>query len=150
MLTPAAPSRSFSIRYTASVRHVPDRARRVDLWLPVPASDAQQTITQIRIDSPFPHEVQTENEYRNKVLHVWSDSAAPVTATLTLNCTRFEERALPPGSDQDVSTVPTPSPRLLEPDRLGVIDDHIRSLAGQITSGKAGTAEKARAIYDYV
>jgi hypothetical protein len=143
-------SRSFEITYTATIPQLPQGARRLDVWLPVPSSDARQTITNLRIDSSLQHEFGTEGEYGNRVLHLWSDTPAGASATLRFNCTRREEHSLPTDAWADVSQEPAPIARLLQPDRLGVIDDRVRSLAAQITAGKSDTQAKARAIYDYV
>ena len=145
-----SPSRSFTIDYTASISKVPAGARRLDLWLPVPRSDAQQTITNVRVDSPLVHEMLTEGEYGNRVLHLWSDKPAAVAVTLRFTCTRRPEQALPPQEQACISRGPEPSARLLQPDRLGVIDDRVRALARRITAGKPDTLGRARAIYDYV
>ena len=56
----------------------------------------------------------------------------------------------PAGTGENVSTTPAPDDRLLEPDRLGIIDDRIRAIAGRVTAGRTDAISKARAIYDYV
>lgn len=146
----ATPSRSFDITYIATIPEVPQGARRLDVWLPVPSSDARQTITNLRVDSSLQHELGTEGEYGNHVLHLWSDAPAGASATLRFNCTRREQHSLPTDARADVSQEPAPVARLLQADRLGVIDDRVRLLAAQITAGKSDTQAKARAIYDYV
>lgn len=146
----AACSRTFELVCTVSVPMVPAGIKRLDVWVPVPSCDSQQSIEAMRIDSSLQHELQPEGEYGNRVLHLWSDKPGPVFATVSFRCTRRQERAIPLESRSNVSCAPKPSQRLLAPDRLGVIDDHIRSLARQITDGKPDSLSKARAIYDYV
>ena len=150
MLCAQPPQRSFAILYHASLEHVPAGAKRLDLWIPVPSSDAQQSVDKVVVDSPLPHEWQTDSEYGNQVLHVWSDDPERADVMIRFFCTRHAEVAFPPGSARDVSTGPAPTPRLLQPDRLGIIDDRVRRLAAEITAGKEGTLARARAIYDYV
>jgi transglutaminase-like putative cysteine protease len=144
-ISPQAPSsRSFSLTYAAQVTQVPAGTKRLDLWLPVPQSDPRQTISAVRVESPFAYEFTREAEYGNRILHAWSDKPAPGVVRFTCDCTRFE--ALPLRELDE----PAPSPRFLQPDRLGIIDTRIRALAAQLTAGKAGAQDKAKAIYDYV
>jgi transglutaminase-like putative cysteine protease len=150
-VTAAAPSRIFAVAYAARVAAIPAGARRVDLWVPVPSSDAQQTVHDLRVDTALPHEMTRDPEYGNRILHVWSEPPGEnVAVTLHYTIDRREERALASEPDANISREPEPSERLLEPDRLGVIDDRIRALAAQITTGKTDTLSNARAIYDYV
>lgn len=122
----------------------------MDLWLPIPSSDAQQTVSNVRVDTSLPHEIQTDPDYSNQILHVWSDRPESATVTLRFDCTRHEEHALPPDRQQNASQAPVPSDRFLQPDRWGVIDDRIRSLAAQVTANQSDVMSKARAIYNYV
>lgn len=146
---PAAASRTFVFTYSATIAEPPTGARRLDLWLPLPSSDAQQTISNVHVDSALRYEIEREREYGNRVVHVWSEKPSACAATVRLTCTRREERSL--GTvESNVSRDPAPSSRLVQSDRLGVIDDGIRGLARQITTDKPDTLAKARAIYDYV
>lgn len=150
-VTAAAPARSFEIAYMATLPAVPAGARHVDLWVPVPSSDDQQTVRAVRVDTSLSNEFQTDAEYGNRVLHVWSDRpGGDLAVTLHYVLERREERALPLKSEENVSRQPLPSERFLQPDRLGVIDERVRSLAARITEGKPDTLAKAHAIYDYV
>ena len=143
-------SRSFRMTYSATIPPRPAGAARVDVWVPVPTSDAQQTISDLSIRTDLPQELQTEAEYHNRVLHVWNDRAATTSVELTFRCTRLEEHAGSAAGERAVSHEPAPGPRDLQPDRLGVIDDQVRQTAAQITAGKTDTLAQARAIYDYV
>jgi len=123
----------------------------MDTWLPIPSGDRQQTVTNVRVDTPLAYEFQTDPDEGNRILHAWTDrSTAAATVRLRFACTRREERALPADGQKNVSTTATPSHRQLQPDRLGVIDDHIRSLAARITAGKSDVLSRGRALYDYV
>lgn len=144
------PSRTFQIVSTAVLPSPASAKGRVDLWMPIPASDDQQTIMDVQVDTSLPHEIQTDPDYSNQILHAWSDRPEPATVTLRFDCTRCEEQALPGDRQKNVSKHPVPSDRFLQPDRLGVIDDEIRALAAHITADKADVPSKARAIYDYV
>jgi transglutaminase-like putative cysteine protease len=147
----AAPSRTFAIAYTAKVARLPASTKRLDLWVPVPSSDAQQRVRDLQIDTPLPHEMTRDAEYDNRVLHVWFDHpAGEIAVALRYVIDRRQERALPSRAHENASPESAPGDRLLQPDRLGIIDDRIRALAARITAGKTGTLSKARALYDYV
>jgi transglutaminase-like putative cysteine protease len=133
-----------------TVPELPENARRLDTWLPIPSSDDQQIVSEVRVDTTLAHEFQTDPDEGNCILHVWTDRSERATITLRFDCTRLEEHALAAERRENVSTAPTPGSRQLQPDRLGVIDDRIRSLAARITAGRPDALSKARAIYDYV
>jgi transglutaminase-like putative cysteine protease len=150
-VTAAAPSRIFAIDEAVSVPTVRAATGRVDLWVPLPSSDSQQSVDSIRFDASLPHELITDREYGNAVLHVWSQSPADrFKVKVHYRVDRRDERAFAGGPEANVSRLPAPGARLLQPDRLGVIDEPVRALAARITNGKPDTLSKARAIYDYV
>lgn len=147
---PVPVGRAYRIISSAQVPGVPPGAHRLDLWMPVPSSDGQQTITNVKVDTNLPHEIQTDPDYSNAILHVWSDQPKAAAVQLSFECARREQHALPAEPQENGSGLPVPSDRLLQPDRLGVIDDQIRAVAQQVTAKQADTMSKARAIYNYV
>ena len=60
--------RSFQIRYRAAITGVPAAAKTVRVWLPAPQSDAWQTVSNVSIESPYPHSLKREAEYGNEIL----------------------------------------------------------------------------------
>lgn len=150
-VTAAAPSRILAVDDAVTVPAIPAGTGRVELWVPIPSSDAQQSVDSIRFDTSLPHELVTDHEYGNSVLHVWSNAPADrIGVTVHYRVDRREERAFAGGSEANVAPGPAPGARLLQPDRLGIIDEPVRALAARITAGKPDTRSKARAIYDYV
>ena len=145
---PLAHTRSVTVTCTARVNPPADGARRVDLWVPLPASDESQRIDGLHVQSALPYEIQSEREYGNQVAHVWNDRGGPVEAVVRFHCVRTLQDAMSGATHPNPST--QPSQRLLRPDKLAVVDDQIRDLAEHITSGKTGVVEQARAIYEYV
>jgi transglutaminase-like putative cysteine protease len=144
------PSRVLSMTYTAQVAAVPPGAARLDVWLPMPSSDNRQTVDKLSVQTAQPHEILTEAEYGNTVLHVWSDRPSATTIAMSFHCLWREEHALGPEGPANVSRQPADFPRLLRPDRLGVIDDRIRSIADGIMAKQSTPLARARAAYDYV
>jgi transglutaminase-like putative cysteine protease len=143
-------SRTFHVIAVSTTPGIATGSDRVDVWMPVPSSDAQQTIGDVQVETSLSYEFQTDPEYGNRILHAWGNRAEADSITLRFECTRREERALSAGTGENLSTTPLPDQRLLEPDRLGIIDDRIRAIAGRVTAGRTDPISRARAIYDYV
>ena len=53
-------SRTFEFKYTVRSKELPKDARRLRIWIPVPASDAQQGISDLALKSPAPYEMHEE------------------------------------------------------------------------------------------
>ena len=147
---PPVPARTFVVNYTARLEAVPSGAKRLDVWLPVPASDAFQTIDHVQIETALPHRFETDKEYGNRVVHAWSDRPARADLVLRFRCRRLEQRAAFEAARAAAAPVTKPDERLLRPDRLGVIDDDVRALANRVADEKSPPLDQARAIYDYV
>jgi transglutaminase-like putative cysteine protease len=146
----AAQSRTFTVHYIAEVPAAAPNSRRVDVWLPVPRSDAQQRICDLSVKTDLPHVLETDCGYGNTLLHVWSDRPGAAQVELVFCCTRLEEHALPGEPGVNIARDPPPGERDLRPDRLGVIDETIRQTARRLVRGKRDPVARARAIYDYV
>ncbi len=142
----AAPAaRRARIRYRFSI-DVPEGARSVDAWAPLPAEDAFQRIDDLRI-VPEPQKRETERPHGNVLARFHWQAPLPPTlsAEIRFDLTRLEEGDHAPEPLADGLRT-----RFLEPDRLAVIDDRIRAIAKQATAGRSTTREQARALYDHV
>ena len=106
-------------------------------------------VSNVKVDTTLPHEFETDPDYSNQILHVWSDRPEAATVTFA-SIARVVRSMRSARSAAECVEAPVPSDRFLQPDRLGVIDDQIRSLAEQITPEKSDVMSKSRAIYDYV
>ncbi|MBI3268447.1 MAG: transglutaminase domain-containing protein [Planctomycetes bacterium] len=149
----ALKSRSFALTYATTIQAPAPDAAKLEFWIPLPQTGPGQTISDLQIESSCATTTEREAEYGNQVLHGLVDAPkGPVTVTLKLNVARTELLA-------DVAAIAAaaeakedlgPLARFLQADRLGIIDDSLRSRAGDVTKGRAKTIEKARAIYDHV
>jgi hypothetical protein len=138
-------SRTFTLTYRATVREIPDGAKALDLWLPLPRTDRNQTIHRVTIDGPGPLSIGREARFGNHCLHVRVERPGPaVGVTLTIEATRIENA----GSDEALGD----DERALElkPEPLVPLDGPVRALAFEATRGLGTDAEKARAIYEKV
>nr|WP_262907597.1 transglutaminase domain-containing protein [Hymenobacter sp. BT770] len=158
---PAAPakrSRTFVLTTTATVPVAPAGTKTVEFWLPVPHSDTNQDVRNLKIDLPSPYKIE-KGAYGNTMLHLRlaKPPTAPVLVKLTATITRREHLNLLANSP----TAPKPAKkekadpdmaRWLAPDRLVPLDPLIHQQAEEVVA-KAGAKtdlEKARAIYEHV
>jgi transglutaminase-like putative cysteine protease len=152
--------RDVQIHYRATVE-VPAGARKVEVWLPYPASDAHQQISDVRVTTTANFEITRDPDLGNRMLHVLlSDPPAQTLAIdLSFHADRAEylHRDFPPAlaaAGQATPAAPGPlSPdvaRWLRPERRVPLDDTIRKLALQVTANAHTDLERARAVYDYV
>ena len=160
--TTAVPrSRTFVLTSTATVPVPPAGTKTLDLWLPVPHSDASQDVAQLKIESPVPYKIE-KGTFGNQVLHLRLSGAAPATAPtaplvvkLTAQITRREHLNLRTNSPTAKAPKEKADPdlaRWLAPDRLVPLDLKIKQQAEEVVAqANAKTPlEKARAIYEHV
>src|SRR5690242_18183599 len=85
-------ARRFVFDYQAAIKQLPAGAGSVDVWLPVPQSEADQAISSVRIEAPVPIDLTPEAEFGNEIMHLRfaSPPAAPVTIGLEVTATRRE------------------------------------------------------------
>jgi hypothetical protein len=84
-------SRTFEVTYRATVRQIPDGAKELELWLPLPQTDRNQTIHRSTVDAPVPLTIGRETVFGVQCVHVRVESPkAPITVTMTVEATRTE------------------------------------------------------------
>lgn len=150
--------RNVQFTYETVIKDIPKDASTVYLWLPLPSSDKNQQITNLRINSVFPYKETKEDTYGNRLLFIDASDRIDneVHVKVMFDVTRKEHRSS--GLSSDVSNMSErvldldtdQFMRFLQPDRLAVIDDEVKSLAATITEGQKGLIKKIRAIYDYL
>ena len=162
VLPAAAPrSRTFVLTSTATVPVLPASTKTLDLWLPVPHTDASQDVRDLKIESPVPYKIE-QGEYGTQMLHLRLARSEPATVpttplvvTLTARITRREHlnlRANAPTAKVVKEKTDPNLARWLAPDRLVPLDLKIKQQAEEVVA-KAGAKtplEKARAIYEHV
>lgn len=150
--------RTFEITYRAIVKDIPMDAKQVEVWIPVPQSDAHQKISRLNIKSPVPYKITQEKEYGNKALYlvVKSPKEPTLTVEMTFQATRQEHinRPFLAASKGKGHTLTADEKRLiqrfLQPDALVPLNQRIRTLSQEVVGDKTDEPSKARAIYDYV
>src|SRR6266487_2667686 len=141
--------RIFSIEYVGKVSGVPDGAKRLRVWMPVPQNSTVQRIRALSF-SQTPR-LNTEPKYGNKMAYWEFENPAP-SNELRMNfvCRRLEIRVDLARLGSDGQDAAAQFISFKQPDKLVLVDDEIRKLSHEVTAGKQTTLEKSRAIYDYV
>ena len=155
---PAAPrARTFTFHYTASIPPLPAGADSLELWLPVPHSDASQEIQQMKITTKAPYTI-TSAPFGNKVLHLKVPVAQATGLTVDVQFRAIRREHQNPflastSAKQRPAEAPDPNlARWLAPDRLVPLDPKIKGWAQEVVTKAHATTdlEKARAIYEHV
>ena len=147
-----AHQRDFTFEYKATVKDIPAGTQKLELWIPVPHDDPYQRITDVSIDTPYPHQILTGDQ-GNTMLHLEiaqpKESSVPVT--LTFHAVRLE-RIQPIVLAKTAVTNEGDLSRWLKPDRLVPIDGQIRTWAREVVEAAHAQTdlEMARAIYNHV
>jgi transglutaminase-like putative cysteine protease len=142
---PTLNTRTFRLTYRATLRAIPEGACTLEAWVPMPQTDANQTIHQVSIAAPGPVTIAREPREGNQSLNVRIEHPGEeVAITLTITATRRENsgRAGPPTSAERAAD--------LSAEPLVPTDGVVRDLAVEATRGMKTDEEKARAIYDKV
>jgi len=150
---PSSSSRTILFTYHGAYQQPPKDRQVFDMWIPLPANDGYQKITDLTIQVPVSGETSIDPENGNTIYHLRTGprGGVPLQVFVRFKMERREVRSA--GLDGKPS-VPKDRPknldRYLKGDRLVPIDEETKSLAAGITKGKATNLQKARAIYDYV
>jgi transglutaminase-like putative cysteine protease len=138
-------SRTFRFTYQAAVRELPAGAQTLDLWLPYPQSDRNQTIHQVTLHAPGAITLAKNPKTGNMdaYLHV-ERPQLPVEVSLEVTATRRENAGEP-----ETLTAAEAKP-YLQAEPLIPLDGAVRQVAVEATAGLRTDAEKIRAIYEKV
>jgi len=147
--SPPDRARDFIFTYH-SVIAVPDRAARLEAWVPLPRNDGFQSISELTVESLIPTKIVDQHHDGNRVLHVEADAPLPRTIPVTVRfkVRRIEESAAL-AQTQPVWTASADG-EFLHADRLVPIDGKIEQVSATIGDGSGTPYEQARAIYEWV
>lgn len=140
-------SRSFELSYTAKLPATAAGAP-VRVWIPVPQSGWDQTVEDLKINSPVPAQVTTEPTYGNKMMYVELPAGTPPAALgWTAKVTRREHLG---GGVALTSLEVLQLARLLaDENKMVVHAPQVKLALAKATKGLAKD-QKPRAVYDYV
>jgi len=148
--------RIFEFTYLTRIPSLPAGSKISRIWIPLPQSDAYQTIGDLKIESPFSYAQHRDPKYGNDYLYLETPAsrlATPADVRVSFQATRREHRVefgTRPATTQSTGA-DLPSLQLfLQPDRRVPLDGVIAELSAQETQGIQDPLQKARAIYNYV
>ena len=140
--TPVPKDRTFTFTYRLKFP-VPEGAKRVDAWVPLPIEDEHQEVTDLKVEASAPHEEGKDATYGNRMLHVGVDSPK---GEVVLGWTATIARKVDAGEGKAAVVA-----RFKEADQLVPIDGKASDLAKELGVDAAGDAKvRAQKIYDSV
>ncbi len=145
----AASSRQGVIRFEVDLG-AQGAGQEVHLWLPYPAQDGNQGISEVKIEGDFSESaIHTDSSETARMLHArWDKDSASRKLIFSFKVDRKEvlHRDLP-------ETEPTWNPadfaQWLGATALGPVDGDVKVLAESITAGQTTVLGRARALYDW-
>lgn len=142
---PELKARTFKLTYAATVQQIPAGARSLDLWLPYPQTDANQTIDRVTVRAPGPLTIGREPRLGDEALcyHAGNPTGS-VTVELEVSATRRENAGLKETLSAEEAR------QYLGPEPLVPIDGPVLALAREAVKGARTDAQKTRAIYEKV
>jgi hypothetical protein len=166
--------RKFQFTYTATIKEVPDTAKTVELWIPVPQNNKHQKISDVKfelrqrtaielkdkkgesvavdVEIDKKPKIKTESTYDNKMAY-WklsADEARNLSVVMSFECERHEAAA----SDISKARALTGSEQKdmelwLQANKLVLVGGDFVATADTATKGAKTPNEIAKAAYDY-
>ncbi|MHC4950403.1 MAG: transglutaminase-like domain-containing protein, partial [Planctomycetota bacterium] len=133
-------SDQFEFLYQATLPQLTDAAR---MWIPIPTTDAFQTVEVTSITTPGEHQMLKDVEHGNTVMFLNLD-AEDSGKTIEIRC---QVHRLEKGVYESKADDPK---QYLNPENRVPADDRFRTIAEDAVKGKTGDLVRARALYDYV
>lgn len=147
-----AKSRTFSLTYTAKVEKIPEGAKKLELWVPIPQDNAHQKISDLKF-SIEPTSTGIEPVYGNKMAY-WKlegDAVKPVSVDLTFTCTRNEIAAKNLDKAKALSAEEVDALQIfLKGYKLVLVGDAIKDVTAAAVGDKSSPPEVSKAAYEYV
>lgn len=130
----------FEFLYQA---HLPEIKSGAKMWIPVPTTDAFQSIELISMSVPGKQSMLDESEHGNKILYLeLSPKDSQKQIAIRYKVQRLEKSAYAEKMD-------SPS-KYLQPERLVPVNENFCNIANEVLKGKKGDLVRARALYDHV
>ncbi|MBI2118486.1 MAG: transglutaminase domain-containing protein [Elusimicrobia bacterium] len=134
---------------------VPKEAKNVQIWIPIPLNNFYQHTEILSVESPYSYRITEDKEFRNQLLY-FKPKTFPKDQSIEIkvlyNIVRKEQRAWNISQNGNTSDIQTNLSirSFLEPRGLEVINEKIRKISKETTSGIDDPMKKAKALYYYV
>ena len=139
-LADARPHRTFEFTYHAAVAEVPEGARSVRLWIPIPESTPDQKIEELEIEASHGYVVNEIQNGEGRSLCVTAP-AEPVDVTVRFVATRYETTGGGQASQGELSAN-------LAPNKMIPLDGKVASIAASMPID-GDTRSVSRALYEH-
>ncbi len=141
-----ATSRDFHFEYASTIAGIPQGAKSVRMWVPLPQTDENQTISNLKIDAPIPFRETRDPLYGNRIAYFELSGTAPaqVPIRVAFDVHRVETSAMHPDLKGPLQA------RLLEGDRLAPTAGEASARAAQAVATSSDVTGKAFGIYNRV
>ncbi len=146
-------SRHLTFHYAFTVKNLP-AGKKVRIWIPAAQSDAYQQVKAVSAKGDLPLKKTSDSKYGNEMYY--AEAAGTTQPELHFeveyDVVRRERTALAESGGKLVSASLAKKERqqYLQPNALVPVTGLPADLAANVTQGKSGDLDKARAIYDYV
>ena len=131
---------TFEFVYRSRLPEITTSAR---LWLPLPVSDAFQTVEILSIEAPGKRQTLTDSVHGNRVLFLeLGPKDSRKTMEMRLSVQRREKSAYAAKQPE--------KGEFLSPERLVPADENFVRISQEVLAGKKGELVRARALYDHV
>lgn len=149
--SPTPDEREFAFSYEFEISGIPSSAKRLDIWTPLPSSNENQTIKNLRIDSKLPYRQISDPEYGNILLNIAVNENIPsnLIVKMSFDVSRVEACKFTSGKSSKLNDT-TNLKRFLAADNLVPIDGAIAKEASGIVRTEMSDIEKIRALYDHL
>jgi transglutaminase-like putative cysteine protease len=139
----------YELDYRVKLADVAPAGSRVALWVPYPAENAAQALRRVKVESPWPWSLHTEEKLGNRMIYTEGSAGVGVRDfMMTIEVDRSPYHGVSADRDRLVGAL---NPALYEgADHLIPLSGVIKEIADKEGEGHASKKEKMRAFYDYV
>jgi len=148
------PERHFAFVYESRLIGHPETADSIFVWIPLPRITDHQSITNLRIQSPWPREVLSEPQHGNRYVVLDMSSVVPIpgddslAATVSMDVRRTAFNGISSEPKEKLSEHELA--HFLKASRLVSITGPMADEAARIAMNSSNTLETARKLYDNV
>ncbi len=148
------PERTVNLVYRFTVQKIPEKAKRIMAWIPIPPSNPQQHLEGFSLEGNWLYTILTETEYGNQFIHLDLSQAVlengnDLSVIITF---RVKRKSYPP-LEQMREVKPISQAyltRFLAPDRLVPIDGIIAAEARRVAGGAKTPIAQAKLLYSHI
>lgn len=145
--------RSVELNYSVTLKDIPEKADKVNIWLPIPRSNTVQKLVDLQVPDDFPYTILTDEELNNKFLcfelsgEQIKNSEISISAVFQVNRKSYKNR----GRNDDVPLEAADSlARFLKPNRLVPIDGKIAQEAFNVAGNVKEPSDQMKLLFDHI